>query len=1267
MMSILAAVGRLVGLLALGRWVGALAGVGRGGGGVGRRVGVRAVGRLAGLAALLCAVGVGVVLVVGPVGAQSPGVVFELSLVEDSDNIVPAGSSAVVRAAVKSEGYAEERLALSSAALRVSAALEWESVGRSRLAAAAQSVGGGGYDVWGKFVRFDGRTLLSRGVGKIEVIDLETQEKVGEFTYPTTAEINASRDTTAGPHAGGDYPASVAATENAATVNWGRAFDVWQEDADTAWLFVGSPNDRVSTHPGIGRLYIYKVDYSADPPTIALERSIEPHPNDYLNDFTVVWDPSGNGKAIALFGWGVAVSADGTTLAVTAPDINEIGAVYVYERPGQRTPTHGPGGSTTNTHGTMTAAAVWADWGDLTQNSGTKLSAIGVPDWDGDGDTKATMAAGFVPNTLRHWGLQTCTAACQEVWSYAYTDFGKDAVALSADGSVLVVGAQQKMFNGSFTPGRYEGASWNSMTRSYDWREDWEGHFRNGEAYVFQRASSATYWKSSASMLAPDTATNAHRLLAQPWGTGPGVQNFGARVAVSKDGASVAVSAPGAAYGDGRINTYTKVPPTRDGKVYVFNRAAAEWPQSGLTSSPGATLGMAGTVSKANGNEQFGGYGVSFRADGARLAVTHEHYGRRPVEMEDGRVVVGVGIGAAWIFSGTAGAWRDADTSTAQLLVAPTPVSGSGFGYATYGNEENDAGGTGDERLAIGGGANSLWLYDEDLRVILNPANGGACTIQRGEDNALRTDDDTVVCELAMPDGTIVIPAGIPDGTFTIAGSAIINEQTYNAALDVRIGQVDELAQVEFGFATDDRGTVSPLDDGPYANVIAAGETTGFRLRLLNEGGKASARGAAASVRVVSTSGSLSTTLGGGCEQSGRVCLIPVAALNAANSDQIVVRLAHPGRGRTGTAQVWAGVVSTSGKSFTTERLDVTFSGAATAVAIGAPSAALLGYDPDAGTSDRRHEVRLAVSATDKDGNRAEIPEPTSIGQGRSFYRVTLTGPDGKAVAVERPFTWLVPPPLPGNEPVGAKIEVEWPVAGVVGNSIRLIDQDGNLQARVTIIAGQATPLASGEYTLELRAGTLIATQAFTVTSGARSVALSAEPGGAVEQGGQVTVTATVTDSSGAAVPDGTPITFAERSTGTEAVMVLLSSTMQRTAGGVASVMLQAVGTGGAYVQATADGVTNVALLSAVAPRIPAVELMTSTMSNSYSVWTGSESIMVSALLPALEGISEISMWKDGRWLRYGVVDGMLASGSVDFPIGPGEVVWLCGVGGSGP
>ena len=1193
---------------------------------------VRRVGLL--VLAVIAALGAGLAL--GPVGAQSPGLSLELSLVEDSDNIVPPGGSVAVRATLNATSYVDESLSLSSGALRLNVDLEWESAGRARLAVAEQAVRGGGYDVDGKFVRFDGRTLIALGADKIEVIDLETQEKVGDFTRPTIAEINNTRDTTTGTWPGGDYPASATAAARPLQGNWGRAFDVWQEDADTAWLFVGSPEDNVNTHASIGRLYIYKVDYSQDPPTITLERNIEPQENDYLNDYSVADDA--NGKAAAFFGAGVAVSADGTTLAVTAREINEIGAVYVYERPGLRTPTHGPSGTTTDTGGD------WADWGDLTQNSGTKLTPIEVPDWDGDGDTKMTTAGMGVPDSLNHELMNDCTAPCQRVWSFAYTEFGKDAVALSADGSVVVVGAQSKMHDGTFTPGKRVG--YDLGTRMWD--ETWEGHFRNGEAYVFQLAASAgPRWKSSASMLAVDTGTNAHRLNAQGYGLGPGVQNFGARIAVSNDGKSVAVSAPGADRGDAQIgaqiDAYTKREPTRDGRVYVFNRSGAEWPQSGLTNAPGATLRMAGTVSRANGNEQFGGYGVAFRADGQRLAVTHEHYGRTSGGASAG--------GAAWIFSGTSGAWQSADTSDARGIGAPTPSSVSGFGYATYA-------GAGD-RLAIGGGADSLWLFDGDLRVIPNTANGGVCVVHRGEDDAPRTDDDTVVCELLLPDSTIVIPAGLTEGTFTISGTATINEQTYADALVATIGRVDELAQVEFDFATDGKGTVSTSDDAPYPDAIAFGETTTFRLRLLNEGGLASARGAAAVVRVIATQGTLSTTLGGGCEQSGgRVCAIPISALNAANSDNITVQLAHPGRDRTGTARVWAAVVSTSGKSFTSESRNVTFSGAPTTLAISAPSAALLGYDPDAGASDRRHQATLVVSATDKDGTRAEVPRSPSIGRGRSFYRVTVTGPDGRSVPVDRLVNWVIPPPLPTDPtPLPAKIRVEWPL---VRNLIRLVEQDGNPQARVTIIAEQSAALADGEYMLELRAGALKATRKFTITGGAAEIALSTEPGGAIEQGGRLTVTATVTDASGAAVPDGTPITFAEQSTGAGAVMVLLSPTMQQTEGGRAAVTLQTVGAGSAYVQATADDVSNVDLFSVVPPRIPAAELLTSTASNAYSVWLGAAPIMVSALLPELEGISEISAWKNGRWVRYGELGGLLVGGSADFPILPGEVVWLC-------
>ena len=671
--------------------------------------------------------------------------------------VLPGGRVAV-RGVLSWRGVADGGLRAREGALEVGEGLTWEGSGGAWLGIDDQNVLGGAYEVWGKFVRFDGRTLMSRGVDKIEIVDLETHAKIGSFSFPTAAQINASRDTTDGGWAGGDYPASATATAGAAAADWGRAFDVWQEDAETAWLFVGSPNDTVGGQPKIGRLYIYKVDYSGAAPTIRLMRSIEPQAKDYLNDYSVA--ASATGKAEARYGAGVAVSADGTTLAVAAAQINEIGAVYVYERPGLRALTHGPGGSVVDTGG------AWADWGDLTQNSGTKLTAIAIPDWDGDGDPKQTTPGAGVPDSLKHW-LPSCAAMCQQVWSYAYTDFGKDTAALSADGRVVAIGAQQKQYDGKFSPGTYGG--YDAKTRA--WKKGYEGEFRNGEAYVFQ-LSGRPRWKVDTWMLAVATGSNAYRLNAQPFGSGPGVQNFGARLAVSNDGASVAAIAPGAAGGDAQIEAYTKKRPTREGKVYVFNRPGAEWPQGGLTASPGATLQAAGEVSRANGNEQFGAYAVSFRADGARLAVTQQLYGYRERGDSPG--------GVAWVFSGRSGAWRSADTSEARAVFAPLASRTHDFGWAAY--ERNG------ERLALGQFAPLLWVYDGELNVLPNPANGGRCATDPGADGKAATADDAVSCELALGDAALVVARDAAAGTVKVAGSVMVGERVYSDWIGVRVG-----------------------------------------------------------------------------------------------------------------------------------------------------------------------------------------------------------------------------------------------------------------------------------------------------------------------------------------------------------------------------------------------------------------------------------------------------------------------------------------------
>ena len=42
-----------------------------------------------------------------------------------------------------------------------------------------------------------------------------------------------------------------------------------------------------------------------------------------------------------------------------------------------------------------------------------------------------------------------------------------------------------------------------------------------------------------------------------------------------------------------------------------------------------------------------------------------------------------------------------------------------------------------------------------------------------------------------------------------------------------------------------------------------------------------------------------------------------------------------------------------------------------------------------------------------------------------------------------------------------------------------------------------------------------------------------------------------------------------------------------------------------------------------------------------------------------LEGVSQLSKWDGVKWVSYGETDGLLNSGSTDFSIVRGTVLWL--------
>ena len=1199
---------------------------------------------LLGLAALLALAAAAALLPAQLNAAPPDDIELELSLVEDSDNVVPPGSSLTVRATLKYTGSPRglTPLPITAASLFVSGDQEWESIGRNRLAVTNQSLVGGAFGPYtsapdgGKFVAMDGRTMVIGGTG-IVVVDLENPQNYRNVVTVNAAGINNYRDKPTGtPYHGGD-PGSAMATTNAR--GFGRSVAVWHETDDIAWVFVGSKFDTVNTHPNIGRLYIYKVVYSGDArPTLSLERVLEPLESDYMNDYSVAWN---GGKAKALFGSSVAISANGKFLAVAAAEINEIGAVYVYERPGLRTPTHGPTGSTTNTGGD------WADWGDLIQPSAMKLTVIAVPDWDNAGGVYETTAGSSgsprVPNNLRHWTAD-CDATCQRIWSYTYTDFGKDALAISEDGLTIAVGAEQKNLPEAWTRGRY---SWIVDTSVTPWtvNSDFEGHFRNGEAYVFTPGAAERaegFWRPTNNQAGtrhidfrwtPTTAGElSHKLQAQPYGEGPGVQNFGARIDVSNDGRSVAVTAPGApGQGvDAWIDNYQKKTPTREGKVYVFNRPGSAWPNGGLDNSPDATFQLASGIDSQN----FGSHNVDFSPDSRRLAITDS---------------TGAEGGRAWIFTGTSGAWRDATTASATGLYSPLAQGGAGFGWATYELGGGDA--NADNRLMVGRGRQHLWVYDKDLNLLPgDPDNGGPCRFDP-IDGVAFNGDDTVACELALGNAVIEIPPGAPDGTFTISGNVTVDGETVTDQLQVRIGAVDEVTSVEFGFDTQADGSSYP------SSVARTGVTsTRMLLKILNENGGASARGAISSVLFTTTQGRLSASLAGSagaCRTTGSLtCQLttPATALNAGNADKIRLTLTHPGGDQTGAATVRVNVLASDGESYSPEPLTVTFAGMATELAIAKPSVSLLNFNTCDSASDEgcisidnRDVLTLAVTAADRGGNPTAVPS--------SFGLARITGPDGRAVGTD-------------------KIAVDWPLrrdgddAGdEVTSTDPLVTRNGAPQARLDVNVEETAKLTAGEYTLELRAGTLRTTQTFRISGGPAAIDLS-PPESAPQLNSQVRLTVMVTDEDGNAVPDGTAVTWQDRPVGATTVLVRLDA-QRVTRGGEASANFLVVAPGSAYVMAESGTVADAELLrvsAATAPRASLAESLSSTKPNDFSTWLARTRVLASTLLPALDGVSAILLWEGTNeiWLRYGQTeDGRVIPGSTDYLIELGAVLWL--------
>ncbi len=1238
------------------RWAGAAAGAL-----AGRRLGVVGLGSLAALVAAAA-------LALTPVGAQSPetdapelppGLDLLINLVADSDNIVPPGGSLTAAARLTLTGEYNLDLAapydqrvdldVVSAGLRLSGAFDWEANGSGHLALPVSAVGNGGQfrsvddAITGKSpaannpdlattdrgifqaVAWDGRTMIGRSWGVDSTVNDRVLQIIDTSTTPPT------------------WKALLGSQETNRRSSWhrfGLGFDeasltpgfssvaVWHEDDDTAWLFVGAEGtlaNGASGEEAAGALYIYKLEYdAAGGLTVGTGSSwnavLRPTQAERQNRFQ---PNSGNFQHAARYGSSVAISADGSTLLVSARVMNHVGAAYVYTRP----------------------AAGWGDVGDgVTERAfydgGVKISVVAIPSWGPSNN------ANFRP--FDSSDPADCDSYCRQVTAQITrngshhdlqegVEFGIGQMGISADGRVIAIGAPGKQFPASTAGGGFSGG------------------VDQGEVYVFEAPAGG--WSSVRDYTAGRTqiATNADASGFNPgdnYSPGPAkrvvsptatlrptsswtgtAENFGTHVDVSADGGVVAVASGSSGELNLWFDSWSDAP-----AAYIFERSGSGWRSSTM---PAATF----TLGDRRG---WAAWGFDLHPDGETLL-----FGQRVWSDDTGRTVV-IKKGSGWSdWELPLGAGANADeieaTSTRWQLSPPQ-------GRATPTNQETWFGAPlydlDGQRLAIsapgdrhpGGHPGRVW--------IMGDAAGG-CTG--------RTLDEvtSINCALAIANGQVVLPPGTSEGSFTISGEvqvkpggSDVDPTTLRGALEVTIGTVDEVASVSLGVATDLADPTISSDDRPYPSTLKRkGDSTRLLLSVLNANGTASAQGSVSSVLVTTDAGELGlldSSLSSNCQ--GLSCQLDVSRVTAANSDRLVFTLTHAGRATAATVN--ATVFSAAGNSYETEPVEITLAGAAASIAIAEPTRAVLNVDAGStvddetfdDTTDTRDQLVLAVTAVDAAGVGVDVPT--------SGRRATVTDADGKRV------TNGVTATFPHRENAAEPVDAETNPA--------ILDLARNVQASIEVNRGAADPLRPGEYTLTVYAGGKTATQAFTVTGGPASDGMSISDPGSPVVGDTFSVTVMVEDAEGNPVPDGTvvewePLEEERRTVLAEGALAVQTSATTRTKEGKVTAEYLVVDAGVIVIKvhaAPASAARRVELQPA--PRQPSEDPtvdLTNRNPEGFSVWLGVGETTASALLERLDGPNTLAVWLDGDWRYYRAT----AAGAVgeDFAVRPGALLWV--------
>jgi hypothetical protein len=328
------------------------------------------------------------------------------------------------------------------------------------------------------------------------------------------------------------------------------------------------------------------------------------------------------------FGYSVALSADGNTLAVgaqgedsNATGVNgnqannsspDAGAVYVYSRSGSTwvQQAYVKASNTEAFDSFGASVALSADGNTLAVGAPYEASnATGIGGNQASNSSPASGAVYVFSRSGSTWLQQAYVKASNTEEG----DLFGNSVALSADGNTLAVGAEREDSNAIGVNGNQAN---NSLTDA-------------GAVYVFSR--SGTSWSQQAYVKASNT--------------GP-FDRFGRSVALSADGNTLAVGAPfedSNATGVGGVDNNSAADA---GAVYVYSRSGITWSQQAYVKA-----------SNTGADDNFGN-SVALSADGNTLAVGAPWEDSNAIGVNGNQANnLSPGAGAVYVFSRSGSTW----------------------------------------------------------------------------------------------------------------------------------------------------------------------------------------------------------------------------------------------------------------------------------------------------------------------------------------------------------------------------------------------------------------------------------------------------------------------------------------------------------------------------------------------------------------------------------------------------------------------------------